>query len=60
MCAKKCEELGVEDQAAKAASFKRIKDVREEVFHYGEDVEDSAFPVEDTQNLVRAFLEKIG
>ncbi len=55
-----CEELGVENQAAKASTFEKVKTIREQVFHYGEDMDDSAFPIEDTQNLVRAFLEKIG
>lgn len=54
-----CSELGVENRAAKAATFKKIKDVREEVFHQGKDIDDSAFPIEETQNLVRAFLEKV-
>jgi hypothetical protein len=52
-------ELGLENPAAKAASFKKIKDVREDVFHQGKDIDDSAFPIEETQNLVRAFLERI-
>jgi hypothetical protein len=54
-----CEELGLENQAAKASTFEKVKTVREQVFHYGEDMDDSSFPIEDTQNLVRAFLEKI-
>jgi hypothetical protein len=54
-----CEELGVENHGAKAATFKKIKTVREQVFHYGEDMDDSSFPIEETQNLVRTFLEKI-
>jgi hypothetical protein len=54
-----CEQLGVENPAAKAVSFKKIKAVREEIFHQGKDVDDSFLPIEETQNLVRAFLEKI-
>lgn len=54
-----CQELGVEDQTAKASTFEKVKDVREQVFHYGKDMDESAFPIEDTQNLLRAFLEKI-
>jgi hypothetical protein len=50
---------GVENPAAKAVSFKKIKAVREEIFHQGKDVDDSFLPIEETQNLVRAFLEKI-
>jgi hypothetical protein len=55
-----CEELGVENQAAQASTFEKVKTVREQVFHQGKDMDDSAFPIEDTQNLLRAFLEKIG
>jgi hypothetical protein len=51
-------ELGLENPAAKAASFEKVKTVREEVFHLGKDMDDSAFPIEETQNLVRAFLER--
>jgi hypothetical protein len=52
-------ELGLENPTEKAASFKKIKEVREQVFHTGKDIEDSAFPIEETQNLLRAFLEKV-
>jgi hypothetical protein len=53
-------ELGLENPTAKAASFKQIKNVSEEVFHQGKDIDDSAFPIAETQNLVRAFLDRIG
>ena len=52
-------ELALENPTAKAADFKKIKDVREEVFHQGKDIDDSAFPITETQNLLRALIEKV-
>jgi hypothetical protein len=53
------ENLGLEEREAKEAGFKKIKAVRDGLLHYGKDVDDSFLPIEETQNLVRAFLEKI-
>jgi hypothetical protein len=53
------ENLGLEEREAKEAGFKKIKAVREGLLRYGKDVEDSSLPIEETQNMVRAFLEKI-
>jgi hypothetical protein len=53
------ENLGLEEREAKEAGFKKIKAVRDGLLHYGKDVEDSSLPIEETQNMVRAFLEKI-
>jgi hypothetical protein len=53
------ENFALEERAAKEARFKKIKDVRDKLLHHGEDVEESSFPIEETQNLVRSFLEKI-
>ena len=36
-----------------------IKAVRDRLLHYGKEVEDSSLPIDKTQNMVRAFLEKI-
>jgi hypothetical protein len=53
------ENLGLEERKAKEAGFKNIKAVRDWLLHYGKEVEDSSLPIDETQNMVRAFLEKI-
>jgi hypothetical protein len=53
------ENLGLEEREAKEAGFKKIKAVRDGLLHYGKDVEDSSLPIEETQNMVRAFLETL-
>ena len=53
------ENLGLEEREAKEAGFKKIKAVRDGLLHYGKEVEDSSLPIDETQNMVRAFLEKI-
>lgn len=50
--------LGVDDSDKKEATFKKVKKSRDELLH-GEDVDERVFPIEETQALVRAFLEKI-
>ena len=51
--------LGLEGREAKEAGFKKIKAVSDGLLHYGKEVEDSSLPIDETQNMVRAFLEKI-
>jgi hypothetical protein len=50
--------LGLDDPAEKEIAFINIKRVRDDFVH-GKNVDDSSFPIEETQALVRAFLEKI-
>ena len=50
--------LGLDDPAEKEIAFINIKRVRDDFVH-GKNVDDSSFPIEGTQALVRAFLEKI-
>ena len=50
--------LGLDDPAEKEIGFVKIKRVRDDLV-YGKDVDDSSFPIEETQALVRAFLKKI-
>jgi hypothetical protein len=50
--------FGLEDPEAREIAFKKIKEIRENLVH-GNDVNESSFPIEETQALVRAFLEKV-
>ena len=50
--------FGLADLAEKEVVFKKIKSVRDHLVH-GNEVEESSFPIEETQALVRAFLEKV-
>lgn len=52
------ENLLLEERETKEASFKKVKKVRDDLIH-GKDVEESSLPIEETHNLVRAFLEKV-
>jgi hypothetical protein len=50
--------LAVDDPDKKEATFKKVKKSRDELLH-GEEIDERVFPIEETQALVRAFLEKI-
>jgi hypothetical protein len=50
--------LRLDNPAARERDFKRIKKVREKLVH-GKEVDEASLPVEETQALVRAFLERV-
>jgi hypothetical protein len=50
--------LGVNDPDKKEAIFKKVKKSRDDLLH-GKEVDERLFPIEETQALVRAFLENI-
>jgi hypothetical protein len=50
--------LELEDPEVREVSFKKIKNIRDDLIH-GKKVDESSFPIEETQALIRAFLEKV-
>jgi hypothetical protein len=53
------ENFDLEEREAKQGGLKKIKAIRDKLIHYGEDVPESSFLIEETHNLIRAFLEKV-